>query len=34
MDMEEPAMDDEGDDEEDSTKKIQKLTGKIRLDKL
>ena len=29
MDMEEPAMDDEGDDEEDSTKKIQKLTGKI-----
>jgi hypothetical protein len=30
MDMEEePAMDDEGDDEEDSIKKIQKLTGKI-----
>ena len=29
IDMEEPAMGDEGDDEEDSTKKIQKLTGKI-----
>ena len=29
MGMEEPSMDDEGDDEEDSTKKIQKLTGKI-----
>ena len=29
LDMEEPSMDDEGDDEEDSTKKIQKLTGKI-----